>query len=163
MNRFVIAAYVENKYGVLTRVASLFMRKGFNIDSLSVGETESHEYSRITLTASGDNATRDQMVNQMQKLHNVKRVMVLDENSSLERELMFVKVKNTPENRAEVMAASEIYRGKIVDYSPDTLCVELTGDPSKINAFVTLMKPLGIVELCRTGVVALERNRSITA
>ena len=96
MNRFVIAAYVENKYGVLTRVASLFMRKGFNIDSLSVGETESHEYSRITLTASGDNATRDQMVNQMQKLHNVKRVMVLDENSSLERELMFVKVKNTP-------------------------------------------------------------------
>ena len=163
MNRFVIAAYVDNKYGVLTRVASLFMRKGFNIDSLSVGETEDASYSRITLTASGDAATRDHMVSQMHKLHNVKRVMVLDESSSLERELMFVKVCNTPENRAEVMAASEIYRGKIVDYSPDTLCVELTGDPSKINAFIQLMKPLGIVELCRTGVIALERNRSITS
>ena len=103
------------------------------------------------------------MVSQMHKLHNVKRVMVLDESSSLERELMFVKVRNTPENRTEVMAASEIYRGKIVDYSPETLCVELTGDPGKINAFIQLMKPLGIVELCRTGVIALERNRSITA
>ena len=163
MNRFVIAAYVENKYGVLTRVASLFMRKGFNIDSLSVGETEDPRYSRITLTASGDSATRDQMVSQMYKLHNVRHVLVMDENNTLERELMFIKVRNTPENRAEVMDAASIYRGKIVDYSTDTLCVELTGDPGKISAFIELMKPLGIVELCRTGVIALERNRSITA
>lgn len=163
MNRFVIAAYVENKYGVLTRVASLFMRKGFNIDSLSVGETEDPAYSRITLTASGDSATRDQMVSQMQKLHNVKRVLVMQEDGMMERELVFIKVRNTPENRAEVMTASEIYRGKIVDYNPDTMCVELTGDPYKIEAFIDLMKPVGIVELCRTGVIALERNRSITA
>lgn len=163
MNRFVMAAYVENKYGVLTRVASLFMRKGFNIDSLSVGETENPAYSRITLTASGDAATREQMVSQLKKLHNVKHVLVLDHDNSMERELMFIKVRNTPENRAEVMAAAEIYRGKIVDYNTETLCVELTGDPNKIHAFIDLMKPLGIVEMCRTGVVALERNRSIMA
>ena len=163
MNRFVMAAYVENKYGVLTRVASLFMRKGFNIDSLSVGETENPAYSRITHTASGDAATREQMVSQLKKLHNVKHVLVLDHDNSMERELMFIKVRNTPENRAEVMAAAEIYRGKIVDYNTETLCVELTGDPNKIHAFIDLMKPLGIVEMCRTGVVALERNRSITA
>ena len=163
MNRFVMAAYVENKYGVLTRGASLFMRKGFNIDSLSVGETENPNYSRITLTASGDAATREQMVSQLKKLHNVKHVLVLEHDNSMERELMFIKVKNTPENRAEVMAAAEIYRGKIVDYNTQTLCVELTGDPGKIQAFIDLMKPLGIVEMCRTGVVALERTRSITA
>ena len=163
MNRFVMAAYVDNKYGVLTRVASLFMRKGFNIDSLSVGETENPDYSRITLTASGDAATREQMVSQLKKLHNVKHVLVLEHDNSMERELMFIKVKNTPENRAEVMAAAEIYRGKIVDYNTQTLCVELTGDPGKIQAFIDLMKPLGIVEMCRTCVVALERTRSITA
>lgn len=162
MNRFVIAALVENKYGVLTRVSGLFMRRGFNIDSLTVGATDNPAYSRITITVSGDDYLREQLINQLKKLHNVKNVELLDDKQSVERELMLVKVKNSPENRGEVMAASEIYRAKIIDYNPKTLCVEVTGEPSKIDAFIDVVRPLGIIELCRTGVVALERNRSIT-
>ena len=162
MKRFVIAALVENKYGVLTRVSGLFMRRGFNIDSLTVGETDNPQYSRITITIRGDDYAREQLINQLKKLFNVKNVELLGEKQMVERELMLVKVKNSPENRSEVMAASDIYRAKIIDYNPKTLCVEVTGEPSKIDAFINVVKPLGINELCRTGVVALERNRSIT-
>ncbi len=162
MKRFVIAVYVENKYGVLARVAGLFMRRGFNIDSLTVGETEDPAYSRITLTMAGDDNDRDQLVTQLQKLHNVKNVKPLEASSMVEREIMLIKLKNTPENRSEVMAAAEIYRAKIIDYNPNTLCVEVTGEPSKLNAFIEVMKPIGIIELCRTGAVALERNKTIT-
>ena len=162
MKRFVIAVYVENKYGVLARVAGLFMRRGFNIDSLTVGETEDPAYSRITLTMAGGDNDRDQLVTQLQKLHNVKNVKPLEASSMVEREIMLIKLKNTPENRSEVMAAAEIYRAKIIDYNPNTLCVEVTGEPSKLNAFIEVMKPIGIIELCRTGAVALERNKTIT-
>ena len=162
MKRFVIAVYVENKYGVLARVAGLFMRRGFNIDSLTVGETEDPAHSRITLTMAGDDNDRDQLVTQLQKLHNVKNVKPLEASSMVEREIMLIKLKNTPENRSEVMAAAEIYRAKIIDYNPNTLCVEVTGEPSKLNAFIEVMKPIGIIELCRTGAVALERNKTIT-
>ena len=162
MKRFVIAALVENKYGVLTRVSGLLMRRGFNIDSLTVGETDDPAYSRITITLCGDDYIREQFINQLKKLYNVKNVKYLEEKKSVERELMLVKVKNSPENRSEVMAAADIYRAKIIDYNPKTLCVEVTGEPSKINAFIDVVKPLGIIELCRTGVVALERSCSIT-
>lgn len=161
MMRSVIAVYVENKYGVLTRVSGLFMRKGFNIDSLTVGETDDPEFSRITITLNGDDYAREQLINQLKKLHNVKQVKLLDAGNSVERELMLVKVKNTPENRSEIMAATEIYRAKIIDYTTEAMCVEVTGEPTKINAFIEVMKPLGIVEMCRTGVVALERGASI--
>lgn len=162
MKKYVIAALVENKYGVLTRVAGLFMRKGFNIDSLTVGETDDPAYSRMTITLRGDDYAREQLINQLKKLYNVKNVELLEEKQCIERELMLIKVKNSPENRNEVMAAADIYRAKIIDYNPNSLCVEITGEPSKINAFIDVMKPLGIIELCRTGVVALQRNRSIT-
>ncbi len=162
MKRFIIAALVENKYGVLTRVSGLFMRRGFNIDSLTVGETDDPAYSRITITLCGDDYIREQFINQLKKLYNVKNVKYLEEKKSVERELMLIKVKNSPENRSEVMAAADIYRAKIIDYNPKTLCVEVTGEPSKINAFIDVVKPLGIIELCRTGVVALERSCSIT-
>ena len=157
-----IAAYVENKYGVLTRVSGLFMRKGFNIDSLTVGETDDPAYSRITITHRGDDYAKEQLINQLKKLYNVKNVVLLEHDKTVERELMLVKVKNSPENRSEVMAAAQVYRAKIIDYNPKTLCVEVTGEPSKIDAFIEVVKPLGIIEMCRTGVVALERNRSIT-
>ncbi len=159
--RSVIAVYVENKYGVLARVSGLFMRRGFNIDSLAVGETEDPDYSRITITLNGDEYVREQLINQLIKLHNVKQVKLLDNEASVERELMLIKVKNTPENRNEIMAAAEIYRARIVDYNTDYMCVEVTGEPSKVNAFVEVMKPHGIVEMCRTGVVALERGSNI--
>ncbi len=158
--RNVIAVYVENKYGVLTRVAGLFMRRGFNIDSLTVGETDNPAYSRITITLNGDELTREQLINQLKKLHNVKKVKLLKDDSSVERELMILKVKNTPENRNEIIAAAEIYRAKIIDYTTNSLCVEVTGEPSKINAFLEVMKPLEIIEMCRTGVVALERGET---
>ncbi len=156
--RSVIAVYVENTYGVLTRVSGLFMRKGFNIDSLTVGETDNPAYSRITITLNGDDYAREQLINQLKKLHNVKQVKLLETGASVERELLLVKVKNTPEIRNELMAATEIYRAKIIDYTTDSMCVEVTGEPSKIRAFIEVLKPLGIVEMCRTGVVALERG-----
>lgn len=159
--RSVIAIYVENKYGVLTRVSSLFMRRGFNIDSLTVGETDDPKFSRITITLNGDNYAREQLINQLKKLHNVKQVKLLEDATSVERELMLVKVRNTPENRNEILAATDIYRAKIIDYSIDAMCVEVTGEPSKINAFINIMEPLGIIEMCRTGIVALERGGSI--
>jgi len=158
IKRFVIAVYVENKYGVLTRVTSMFMRRGFNIDSLTVGETDDPAFSRITITLRADENSRDQLMNQLYKLQNVKKVKVLESGSSVERELMIIKVSNSPEKRAEIMAASEIFRAKIIDYTTDTICVEVTGEPTKINAFIDIMKPLGIEEICRTGVVALERG-----
>lgn len=162
LNRYVIAALVENKYGVLARVSGLFMRRGFNIDSLTVGETDDPEFSRITITLRGDDYVRTQIINQLKKLYNVKYVEELEQSQSVERELMLAKVANSPENRSEVMAAAEIYRAKIIDYNPRTLCVEVTGEPSKINAFIEVLKPLGIIELCRTGVVALERGSTIS-
>jgi len=161
--RSVIAMYVENKYGVLTRVSGLFMRRGFNIDSLTVGEIEDPAFSRITITLNGDEYAREQLINQLKKLHNVKQVKLLEDGTSVERELMLIKVRNTPENRSEVMAATEIYRAKIIDYTTESMCIEVTGEPQKIKAFIEVMKPLGIVEMCRTGIVALERGGSIMA
>lgn len=159
MNKFVIAVYVDNKFGVLTRVTSMFTRRGFNIDSLTVGETERPEYSRITITMSGDGYARNQMINQLRKLHNVKKVEFLGGESSVERELMLIKIYNKPRDRQDILAAVNIFRAKIIDYSSsDTLCIEITGDTSKINAFVDVLKPFGIIEMCRTGVVALDRG-----
>ncbi len=160
MKRHVIAVYVENKYGVLTRVAGMFMRKGFNIDSLTVGETDDPAYSRITITLNSDEYAREQLINQLKKLHNVKKVKLLENETTVERELMLIKVRNTPENRSEIMAAAEIYRAKVIDYTTNIICIEVTGEPSKIKAFIDVMKPLGIEEMCRTGVVALERGES---
>ena len=158
-NKFVIAVYVENKFGVLTRVTNMFTRRGFNIDALTVGETEKPEYSRITISMSGDGYAREQMINQLRKLHNVKKVEYLDENS-LTRELLLIKIKNDLEHRQEVLSAIQIFGSKIVDYSVNAICVEITGEPSKINAFIDILKPYGIIEMCRTGIVALERGES---
>ena len=159
--RNVIAVYVENKYGVLTRVSGLFMRRGFNIDSLTVGETDDPNYSRITITLHGDEYAREQLINQLKKLHNVKQVKLLEADTSVERELMLVKVINTPETRSEIIAAAEVYRAKVIDYTTNAMCIEVTGEPSKIKAFIDVMKPLGIIEMCRTGVVALQRGGTI--
>ena len=157
-NKFVIAVYVDNKYGVLTRVTSMFTRRGFNIDALTVGETECPEYSRITICLSGDGYAREQLINQLRKLHNVKKVEVLRDAASIKRELMLIKVENRPEHRADIHYAIEAYRAKVIDYTTDELCIEITGDPSKIDAFVTLMLPYGIIEMYRTGIVALDRG-----
>ncbi len=158
-NAFVIAVYVDNQYGVLTRVTSMFTRRGFNIDALTVGETESPEYSRITISLSGDGYAREQLINQLKKLYNVKKVEVL-EDTCISRELALVKVRNCAETRSEIMAAVSVYRAKIIDYTSEGMCIEITGDSAKIDAFIQLMIPFGILEMCRTGVVALDRGDS---
>ena len=158
-NQFVIAVYVDNRYGVLTRVTSMFTRRGFNIDALTVGETECPEYSRITICLSGDGYAREQLINQLRKLYNVKKVEVLDDDC-ITRGLMLIKVKNTAQTRSDVLAAVDVYRAKVIDYTTDAMSIEITGDPSKIDAFVKLMMPFGIMEMCRTGIVALERGNN---
>lgn len=158
MSKYVIAVYVDNKPGVLTRVSSMFTRRAFNIDTLTVGEIENPAYSRITISLSGDEYAKNQIVAQLHKLHNVQKVKVLTDESAMKRELMIIKMKNNPQNRAEIMAAAEVYKGKIIDYSVSTISVEVTGEPVKIDAFIELMKPLGILEMCRTGIVAIERG-----
>ncbi|MDD6807810.1 MAG: acetolactate synthase small subunit [Oscillospiraceae bacterium] len=157
-NRFVIAVYVDNKYGVLSRVTSMFTRRGFNIDALTVGVTESPEYSRITITMSGDGYAKAQMLNQLRKLYNVKKVEVLDEKTALERELMLIKIKNEQTHNQTILSAVDIFHAEIVDYSVDALCIEVTGPSSKIDAFIEFIKPCGIIEMCRTGVVALQKG-----
>lgn len=157
MNKFVIAVYVENKFGVLTRVTSMFTRRGFNIDALTVGETETPEYSRITISLSGDGYAREQLINQLRKLYNVKKVEVLADDC-IKREIMLIKVGYGSDTRAEILSAADVYRAKVIDYTKDEMCIEVTGDPTKIDAFIELMKPFGIIEMCRTGIVALERG-----
>ncbi|MBO6193671.1 MAG: acetolactate synthase small subunit [Clostridiales bacterium] len=155
---YVIAAFVENKSGVLMRVTSMFNRRGFNIDTLTVGETESPEYSRITLTFSGDQDDLHQLVTQLQKLYNVKKVEVISAEIGIRRELLLIKVKNSSETRGDLRDAVDVFKAKIVDYSAEAMCLEVTGDSTKIDNFIDNMKPFGIIEMCRTGIVALERG-----
>ena len=157
-NSFVIAVYVENKYGVLTRVTSMFTRRGFNIDTLTVGETEDPNYSRITISLSNEKTDREQLINQLKKLYNVRKVEVISSDVAIKRELMLIKVKNTPDTRAEIIDTASVFRAKIIDYSAEAMCLEITGDTNKIDAFIDNMKPFGIIEMCRTGIVALERG-----
>ena len=156
-NKFVIAVYVDNQAGVLTRVTAMVTRRGFNIDALTVGETERREYSRITISMRGDDNAKTQLINQLKKLLVVKKVEVL-EDEPIKRELMLIKVENRSENRSDIMTAVDVFRASVIDYSTESMCIEVTGQPSKIDAFVKLMQPFGILEMCRTGIVALERG-----
>lgn len=158
--QFVIGVIVSNVSGVLSRVSGMFTRRGFNIDCLTVGETESKEFSRITVVFHGDDEMKERIVRQLEKLHDVREVEVLAPDETVVRDLLLIKVRNTPATRQDIMTAVEIFRSKIVDYSPTALICELTGETSKINAFIELMKPYGIMEMCRTGLVAIERGDS---
>ena len=156
--QYVIGVIVANVSGVLSRVSGLFTRRGFNIDCLTVGETESSGFSRITVAFHGDEDMKERILQQLQKLHDVREVEVLDTKDSVIRELLLIKVRNKAEIRQDIMTAVEIFRSKIVDYSPTSLTCELTGETSKIDAFIELLKPFGIMEMCRTGIVAIERG-----
>ncbi|MBQ5929521.1 MAG: acetolactate synthase small subunit, partial [Clostridia bacterium] len=150
-NKFVIAVYVDNQAGVLTRVTAMFTRRGFNIDALTVGETERSEYSRITISMRGDDNVKQQLIHQLNKLLVVKKVEVL-EDEPIKRELMLIKVENKSKNRSDIMTAVDVFRASVIDYSPEAMCIEVTGQPTKIDAFVKLMQPFGILEMCRTGI-----------
>lgn len=158
MEHFEIAILVENESGALSRISGMFTRRGFNIHSLTVGETEDPSFSRMTIRAEGDETTRRQIVKQLAKLYNVKEIKIMERDASVKRELALIKLKNSPATRSDILSAVDIYRSKIIDLSPNTLCVEITGETSKIDAFIEIVKPYGILEMCRTGVVALERG-----
>ena len=160
MERYILAVLVRNQFGVLNRVTSMFRRRQFNISALTVSETESNEFSRITVTFTGDKAEKNQLVRQLAKLYDVKEIEVLDKAESVSRELLLIKVANKPETRQDIMSAVEVFRCKIIDYSAVALICEVTGESNKIQAFIELMKPYGIIEMCRTGMVALERGNN---
>ena len=156
--RHVISLLVDNQNGVLARVASLFCRRGFNIDSLTVSATNDPKISRITVTLNGDEQALSQLVLQTERLEVTRQIFELDLDKSLQRELLLLKVACTSQNRAELREIASVYKAKIIDLSPDSMVFELTGKPDKIDAFLTMVDGYEILELCRTGVTALERG-----
>ncbi len=153
-----LSVLVENNSGVLSRIAGLFSRRGYNIDSLSVGVTENPDISRMTITVTGDDYILEQIKKQLNKLINVIKVVELKPEKSVYRELILVKVKAHAEDRTVIKETVNIFRANIVDISPKTLTVEMTGDAGKISAFVDVIKPFGIIELVRTGFTGMQRG-----
>jgi len=153
-----LSVLVENKPGVLARIAGLFSGRGFNITSLTVGETEDSSISRMTIIVTGDDAILEQVSKQLNKLVDVIKVLDLTDEAHLERELVLVKVTAESGRRAELTPLVDIFRGKIVDVSEKSLTLQVTGAGSKVNAFIDLVRPFGIKELVRTGIVALARD-----
>ena len=158
MNQYTISALVSNKSGVLVRVAALFARRGYNIESLSVCKTENDALSRMTIVLNGDDYILGQMMKQMDKLVDVKKIQQVEE-SAVCRELLLAKVKTDAATRSQILEISQIFRAKVVDVSPEATILELTGKSSKLDGFVTMLMPYGVMELARTGVTAIGRGK----
>ena len=156
--RRVISLLVDNSNGVLARISSLFCRRGFNIDSLTVSATNDPAVSRITVTITSDDKALKQLILQTERLEATRQVFVLDGEKSLERELLLLKVASDVHNRSELREIASIYKAKIIDLSPDSMVFELIGKPDKIDAFLKMFTDYKILEQCRTGVTALERG-----
>ncbi|MDO5707914.1 MAG: acetolactate synthase small subunit [Andreesenia angusta] len=157
--KHILLVLVENQSGVLSKVSGLFTRRGYNIDSLSVGETEDPGVSRMTITARGDDSTIEQIVKQLNKLVDVIRVLEIKKSESVCRELLLIRVKADMGKRPSIMEIVSIFRGSIIDVYDDSLMIELTGDEAKIESFTELMRPYGIMEYNRTGLTALKRGK----
>ncbi len=153
-----ISLLVENKFGAFARIAGLFAAKGYNIDSLTVGPTEDETVSRMTIVTRGDDQIIEQILKQLNKLIDTVKVVDLTFDSFVERELVLVKVRSTPQTRSELIQISEIFRAKVVDMSPGTFTVEATGRKDKVDAIIKMLKPFKILEIARTGRVALKRE-----
>lgn len=158
MKQIVLSLLVDNNPGVLARVASLFSRRGYNIDSLTVGVTADPKYSRMTVVASGDDQVLEQITKQLEKLVDVIDIKVLQPSESVNRELILVKIKADASERQNVIAVADIFRAKIVDVGMNSLIVELTGTQSKLDAFLSLLQGYEILELARTGITGLSRG-----
>ncbi|MBI1814137.1 MAG: acetolactate synthase small subunit [Deltaproteobacteria bacterium] len=161
--RHTISVLVENEFGVLARVAGLFSGRGFNIESLTVAETLDPTVSRITLVTHGDDQVLEQITKQLNKLISVIKVIDFLDTRHVERELALIKITATETTRAEVMNIVDIFRAKVIDVSAQSYIIELTGDEDKIRAIVDLLRPLGIVEIARTGKVAMHRGMQMLA
>ncbi len=156
--RHTISVLVTNEFGVLSRISGLFSGRGFNIESLCVAETSDKNVSRMTIVTSGDDRVIEQITKQLNKLVSVLKVHDLTGEEYLKRELALIKIKATSENRSEILSIVEIFRAKVVDVSAKTYTIEITGDEDRINAFVELLKPIGIKEIARTGRIAMARE-----
>ncbi|OFW60069.1 MAG: acetolactate synthase small subunit [Actinobacteria bacterium RBG_16_64_13] len=157
-----LSVLVENKPGVLTRVAGLFARRGFNIDSLVVAETENPAVSRMTITVDEQDHPVEQVTKQLHKLINVLKITDLDPSGSVERELLLIKVRADAQSRSAIMQIVEIFRAKIIDVSAEVLIIEMTGTREKVSALMELLAPFGVVELMRTGRIAMSRGKRAT-
>ncbi len=156
--RHVLSALVQNQPGVLAHVSGMLASRGFNIDSLAVGETEDAQLSRMTFVVHGDDNVLDQVRKQLDKIVSVVRVVDISSEDYVERDLMLIKVKAAPERRMEIVLLVEMFRARVVDISADNMMIELSGQEKKIEAFIDLMRPYGILELARTGRIALVRG-----
>jgi acetolactate synthase-1/3 small subunit len=163
MTSHTLSVLVENKPGVLARVSGLFSRRGFNIESLAVGPTEHPEISRITILVSVEGSALEQVTKQLNKLVNVLKIVELDPQQSVQRELLLVKVRADRAQRSQVLETVELFRAKVIDVAPDTLTIEATGNPDKLDALLRDLEPYGIKEMVQSGLVAIGRgSRSIT-
>lgn len=158
MPKFTIAVLVKNEYGVLNRVTSMFRRRQFNINSLTVSETETEEFSRITVTYEGEEELNHQIKNQLRKLPDVCKVKELNSDESVNCELMLIKVKNSSASREDIRAAAAAFKAETIDYTHDSVIMRIAGDSKRIDAFIALMRDFTILEICRTGIVSLERG-----
>jgi len=162
MSKHTLSVLVENRPGVLTRVAGLFARRGFNIHSLAVGPTEHPDVSRMTVVVDVEELPLEQVTKQLNKLVNIIKIVELDNAASVQRELLLVKVRADMQTRSHVLEAVQLFRAKVVDVAPDALTIEVTGNPDKLEAFMRVLEPFGIRELVQSGLVAIGRgSRSI--
>ncbi len=157
--KYTISALVANKSGVLTRISGLFSRRGYNIESLTVCATEDPDVSRMTVILIGDEYMLNQMIRQMDKLEDVMKIGCANELDCVYRELLLAKVNANSETRSQITLINEVYKAKVVDLSIDTMILELTGDPEKLDAYLKVIEPFGILEMQRTGVTVLARGR----
>ena len=163
MSRHTLSVLVENKPGVLARIASLFSRRGFNIDSLAVGPTEDDDVSRMTIVVNVEDLPLEQVTKQLNKLINVIKIVELDPETSVQRELLLVKVAADRASRSHILETVQLFRAKVVDVAPDAVTIEATGNADKLEALLRVLEPFGIRELVQSGMVAVARgSRSIT-
>ncbi|MFJ1709625.1 acetolactate synthase small subunit [Kitasatospora sp. NPDC088346] len=163
MSKHTLSVLVENKPGVLARIASLFSRRGFNIDSLAVGPTEHPDISRMTIVVNVEDLPLEQVTKQLNKLVNVIKIVELDQSQAVQRELVLVKVRADADSRSQIVEIVQLFRAKTVDVSPDAVTIEATGSSDKLEAMLKMLEPYGIKELVQSGLVAIGRGaRSIT-
>ena len=159
--KYILSVLVENHAGVLSRVVGLFTRRGYNINSLSVGTTQDETISRITIEVTGDEQIIEQISKQVSKMMEVLKIKVLRDDEAVVRELALIKVRSTPKTRGEIMEIVSIFRSKIVDVSPNTLTIEMSGGVNKIDALLAMVEAYGIEEISRTGITAIERGTTM--
>jgi len=158
MNTYILAVLVKNQFGVLNRVTSMFRRRQFNISTLTVSETQSKEFSRITVIFEGDENHYEQLVNQLYKLPDVCAISELKKDTSVIAEVLLIKMKNESATRGDILAAAEAFDAKTVDYTKDSIVFQITADSNRIDEFINLMRDYDILEICRTGIVALQKG-----